>query len=185
MLRILATKSLRACCLLVIVRMFCLFFWIQCWKQCFKKKKRFWYKQDASVILLGNFLGKLMMKSELSFIQADSYNRHKLSLPVCCTISIVHCCHMFRPQEMTIFRELQTSHMHTAHIPNLFFLWLDSHSGPRTPLWGSIQVDTLHSIVLPWMGDRPIYLTIHKAHMRQPSITLAEFEPTIPASEQL
>ena len=81
MLCILATKSLQACCLLVIICIFCLFLLIQCWKKCFKK--RFWYKQDASSILLSNFWESSWWSQSWA---SYSYNRHKLSLPVCCII---------------------------------------------------------------------------------------------------
>jgi len=44
----------------------------------------------------------------------NSITAHKFSLPVQCTIFIIHCYYKFRPEDIAIFRQLQISRAYTA-----------------------------------------------------------------------
>jgi len=73
----------------------------------------------------------------------------------------------------------------------IFFLLLDSPSGPRHPqFWGfeiTLSQDTLNSVRLLCMRDQPdaeTSLITNNTHKRQTSIPLARFEPTIPANKR-
>ena len=53
---------------------------------------------------------------------------------------------------------------------------------------GLITFNDIHAAGLLWKRDRPVvdpYLTTHNIHKRQAFMTLAGFEPAIPASEPL
>jgi len=152
-LRILATKSLQACCFLVIIRILCLSFWIKCRKECFQKS--FWYKHDVSVILLSNFWE--------SWWWSHSWASYKLTVIIDTNFyfQFVARYQLFTAPTCFGHRKWLSLGSYKLHICiqiifQIFFcLWLDSPRGPWPSQWGSIQVGTPHSVVLPWMGDLP------------------------------
>jgi hypothetical protein len=51
----------------------------------------------------------MLQRQALLFYTNSYVSTHKLSLPIRCTVSIIQCSYVFRPHDMAIFRELQTS----------------------------------------------------------------------------
>ena len=78
--------------------------------------------QAAQIIFpqMFHFTGVLGRTYEVTNVLDTS----KSSLPIRCTIFIIHRFCSFRPQHMTIFRELQTSFAHAAHIAGSSHLFL-------------------------------------------------------------
>ena len=72
----------------------------------------------------------------------------------------------------------------------ILFLWFDSSSGSRPPLWGytsTLRHTTHGKAPLEELETRrrDLYLTTQNTHKRQTSMLPAGFEPAIPTSERL